>query len=481
MLTSLENPIVEAWKIKLDGDFDTIKQFVADYMDSPDAAEFRDNSDGAPGFFLFDPRRPLEGLQAFGFEGAEQLKSLYAHAAGLHETTDTKFDEGDVIIIQARANAPHTGGSTMLGKIRLAFSKAAAAAKLLEIDKMDRFLWVTHFPMFTPNSSGDGPGQEGESGFSATHHPFTAPMSAADVDLLLTDPLKAVADHYDLVLNGIELGGGSRRIHNAEMQEFIMKSILKMDPERLKSFSHLFSALRAGCPPHAGLAIGFDRLIAVMTGQESVREVIAFPKDKVGRDLMVGSPSKFTTRQLNDYHIRVRKMDETEVVPYEEVLFERLLQVLKSSASDTYQDRSSQTGRITLLLAQLDNMVRRLRPKNDAEKVWDGEEPFKIARKEQVLDDIDTLLARVKEMKEKTLASVKELEGVDEVIQRAKFSDTLEERLRSIRRWSHPELLAKTEEVIGEVGRLLPVLDVEVKDEEGEKKVLLGNDIRYEA
>jgi aspartyl-tRNA synthetase len=84
MLTSLENPIVEAWKIKLDGDFDTIKQFVADYMDSPDAAEFRDNSDGAPGFFLFDPRRPLEGLQAFGFEGAEQLKSLYAHAAGLH-------------------------------------------------------------------------------------------------------------------------------------------------------------------------------------------------------------------------------------------------------------------------------------------------------------------------------------------------------------------------------------------------------------
>jgi aspartyl-tRNA synthetase len=223
MLTSIENPIIEACKIRLDGDTATVQKFIRDFLDSPDAEEFRNNIAGAPGVFVVDMRRPLEGLQAFGFEGAEALKSFYAES----QDTNTDFEEGDLLLLQARENLPHTGGSTMFGKLRLAVYKAALAQGLIEPDHGHHFLWITDFPMFTTNN-GSEPGQEGDSGFSATHHPFTAPKTAADVDMLLTDPLKAIADHYDLVLNGVELGGGSRRIHNAEMQKFVMREILKV-------------------------------------------------------------------------------------------------------------------------------------------------------------------------------------------------------------------------------------------------------------
>jgi aspartyl-tRNA synthetase len=227
MLTSIKNPVVEAWKIRLSRDSNVLRKFIAAFMDSADGAEFRANPDGAPGVFLFNPAGPLEGLGSFGFEAAEQLKALYSDAAALPEAADSQFDEGDVLIVQARRDAPHTGGYTMLGKLRCALFKAATGQGLVQLDPRDRFLWVINFPLFTLNS-GDGPGQEGSSGFSATHHPFTAPKSVADVDLLLTDPLSAIADHYDLVINGVELGGGSRRIHNAEMQHFIMRDILKV-------------------------------------------------------------------------------------------------------------------------------------------------------------------------------------------------------------------------------------------------------------
>jgi aspartyl-tRNA synthetase len=165
---------------------------------------------------------------------------------------------------------------------------------------------VVDFPLFSPSSDSE-PGQGGAAGISSTHHPFTAPKTAADVDLLLTDPTKSVADHYDLVVNGVELGGGSRRIHDAAVQEFILRDILQMRPERLADFSHLLDALRAGCPPHAGLALGFDRLVAVMLGKESVRDVIAFPKTgKGGDDAMVKAPSLMTEEALETYQLRLR-------------------------------------------------------------------------------------------------------------------------------------------------------------------------------
>lgn len=230
MLTSIEDPIIEAFKIRLgfDGNSKIAQRFILEFMDSADAEPFNQNVGGAPGIFVFDPRRPLEGLQAFGFEGAESLKAMY---------TDTdELDSGDVLLVQARPNLPHSGGSTMIGKFRLAIYKAALAKGLVALDLTHHFLWITDFPMFTPDNSTD-PGQGGSSGFSATHHPFTAPKTSEDLDMLLTDPLKAKADHYDLVLNGVELGGGSRRIHSSAIQKFIMNDILKVciycSPENL--------------------------------------------------------------------------------------------------------------------------------------------------------------------------------------------------------------------------------------------------------
>jgi len=312
MLTYIKDPIIEACKIRLDGDIQTVQKFVKDFMDSPEAEDFKRNPDGAPGIFVYDLRRPLQGLQAFGFEGAEDLKDFYSQVPqGSYGFPDPRgrdivstFDSGDLLLLQARPNLPHTGGSTYLGKLRLAIYNFAIAQGLLAREPLHRYLWVTDFPMFTLDNSTD-PGQGGKAGFSATHHPFTAPKTAVDVDLLLTEPLKARAAHYDLVVNGVELGGGSQRIHNAEMQKFIMRDILKMSEERMKDFSHLFEALRAGCPPHAGLAIGFDRMIAVMLGRESVKDVIAFPKNNRGEDVMVRSPTLMTESQQKGYHLRV--------------------------------------------------------------------------------------------------------------------------------------------------------------------------------
>ncbi|KAI7702800.1 hypothetical protein KC322_g7305, partial [Hortaea werneckii] len=200
-------------------------------------------------------------------------------------------------------------GSTPLGNLRLALHKAAWKQNLLPKPTGFEFLWITDFPLFSPSSdSASEPGQGGSAGLSSTHHPFTAPKTPSDVDLLLTDPLAAKADHYDLVLNGVELGGGSRRIHSAAMQEYIMREILQMSPHRIGDFAHLLEVLRAGCPPHAGIALGFDRLVAVMLGRDSVRDVIAFPKSgRKGEDLLVGSPTKMTPEQLRTYHLRLEE------------------------------------------------------------------------------------------------------------------------------------------------------------------------------
>ncbi|TAQ89697.1 hypothetical protein B7494_g1986 [Chlorociboria aeruginascens] len=322
-VSSLEDPILEACRFRFTKP-KAVNHFISRFMDSPDAEVFRNNPDGAPGIFLFDTQKPLEGLHALGFEAADKLKSFYSGLTFHDDSIDsrgqdvrTELENGDLLLVQARPNIPHSRGYTMLGKLRLAIFKAALAEGLLESDPSHHFLWVTDFPMFTLDNSSD-PGQGGEAGFSATHHPFTAPKSAADVDLLLTDPLKAKADHYDLVVNGVELGGGSRRIHNAAMQRFIMRDILKVDQRRSADFDHLYKALGAGCPPHAGFAIGFDRLLAVMLGRESVRDVIAFPKSSKGEDMMVKSPSVMSKDYLEQYHIKLRPTENGTTNGYEE-------------------------------------------------------------------------------------------------------------------------------------------------------------------
>ncbi|GMG44356.1 unnamed protein product [Aspergillus oryzae var. brunneus] len=295
-ITPLTLPIVEVFKLENnENDPAAMSEFISQFLDSPAGVPFNNNPEGGPGIFVYDAKKPLCGLQPFGFEAAEYLEELL------------ELDHGDLIVIQAREKAPFSGGSTPIGDLRRALHSAAVSSGFKPAPTGFDFRWIVDFPLFSPSSDSE-PGQGGAAGISSTHHPFTAPKTAADVDLLLTDPTKVVADHYDLVVNGVELGGGSRRIHDATVQEFILRDILQMPAERLADFSHLLEALRAGCPPHAGLALGFDRLVAVMLGKESVRDVIAFPKiGKVGEDPMVKAPSVMTEEALETYHLQLKE------------------------------------------------------------------------------------------------------------------------------------------------------------------------------
>jgi aspartyl-tRNA synthetase len=293
----LDDPIVEIMKFSVSDDPSTTFQFVDSFMRSPEAIPFIQNPHGQPGMFFYDSRKPLQGLQPFGFEAAEHLEDRF----------DLK--DGDLLVLQARPNAEFAGGSTPIGNLRLALQKAAIRQNLLPPLSGFEWLWIIDFPLFTPVAADDAsadPGQGGTAGFAATHHPFTAPATPEDVDLLLTDPTACTADHYDLVVNGVELGGGSRRIHSAALQRLVLREVLRVPETRMGDFEHLLEVLRSsGCPPHAGIALGFDRLIAVMLGKESVRDVIAFPKSGRGEDALVRSPSRMTEEQMETYHLRV--------------------------------------------------------------------------------------------------------------------------------------------------------------------------------
>ncbi|EXJ95845.1 aspartyl-tRNA synthetase [Capronia coronata CBS 617.96] len=293
MLTSLADPIVEIIKIDMQGCSPSQSgHFIRSFLDAPSASAYFNNPDGIPGVSVYDTGRPLSGLSSFGHEGATRVEEHF------------EPEPGDIFLTQARVNAPFTGGSTMLGNLRRDVHQSAVSQGLLPPPAGFSALWVTDFPLFSPTVQSE-PGQGGLAGICSTHHPFTAPKPGQDLSRLISDPLSVVGDHYDLVINGVEVGGGSRRIHDAEMQELIFRDVLKMKPERVEDFRHLLNALKSGCPPHAGFALGFDRLMAMLTDRVSVRDVIAFPKHTDGQDRFVGSPSELTEEQLATYHLAV--------------------------------------------------------------------------------------------------------------------------------------------------------------------------------
>jgi aspartyl-tRNA synthetase len=293
-ISPLTLPAVDAMRLRLLGDANhprESRKFVGSFLDSPDGAPFNSNPDGAPGIFIYDSSKPLSGLQPFGFEAAEQTEEML------------DLEDGDVVVLQAR-QPQLSGGSTAIGNLRLALHRYGVQQGLLDAPSGFAPLWITDFPLFSPVSESE-PGQGGSAGLASTHHPFTSPKTPEDVDRLMEDPSSVVGDHYDIVMNGAELGGGSRRIHHAAMQKHIMEKVLKMSAARMAEFTHLLEVLRAGCPPHAGIALGFDRLIAIMVGKDSVRDVIAFPKSGRGEDLLVRSPGKLSEEQLATYHLKL--------------------------------------------------------------------------------------------------------------------------------------------------------------------------------
>jgi len=162
-------------------------------------------------------------------------------------------------------------------------------------------LWVVDFPMFEYDDQ--------KKTWGARHHPFTAPKEGHE-QLFGTDPGRALAKAYDVVLNGWEIGGGSVRIHRPEVQAAVFKSLGIGEEDQRKKFGFLLDSLQYGAPPHGGIAFGVDRMVAMMAGVDQIRDVIAFPKTQRGQDLLIGAPSAVTEQQLRELHLRVRSHDQ---------------------------------------------------------------------------------------------------------------------------------------------------------------------------
>ncbi|MHB8520260.1 MAG: aspartate--tRNA ligase [Limisphaerales bacterium] len=204
--------------------------------------------------------------------------------------------EGDLVLFAADQ---WLTACEVLGKIRLYCADVLQGQGKLTIPK-DRFdfLWVVDFPLLSFDKENNR--------WYSSHHPFTAPV-AEDVPLLTTDAHKVRGQHYDVVVNGVELGGGSIRIHQPAVQKTIFEQVLQIPPETVKSrFGYLLEAFRYGAPPHGGIALGFDRLIAILCGTPSIRDVIAFPKTAKGTDLMTDSPGLVEPKQLRDLHLDLK-------------------------------------------------------------------------------------------------------------------------------------------------------------------------------
>jgi len=204
--------------------------------------------------------------------------------------------EGDLILFAADQ---WLNACEILGKIRLYCAEVLKGMGKLTIppDRFD-FLWVVDFPLLSFDKEMNR--------WYSSHHPFTAPVPE-DIPLLKTDPKKVRGQHYDVVVNGVELGGGSIRIHQPDVQKTIFEDILQIPPETAKArFGYMLEAFRYGAPPHGGIALGFDRLVAMLCGTSSIRDVIAFPKTAKGTCLMTDSPGPAEPRQLRELYIEVK-------------------------------------------------------------------------------------------------------------------------------------------------------------------------------
>ena len=240
-----------------------------------------------------------KGLAYIKVENGEWKSPIVKFFSDAERSALTKklgVEEGDLILFAADQ---WLTACEILGKIRLYCADVLKGHGKVTVDpnRFD-FLWVVDFPLLSFDKE--------QNRWYSSHHPFTAPV-AEDIPFLTSDPKKVRGQHYDIVVNGWELGGGSIRIHQPDVQKTVFEQVLQIPPEETRlRFGYLLEAFRYGAPPHGGIALGFDRLIAILCGTTSIRDVIAFPKTAKGVDLMTNSPAPVTPKQLRDLHLELK-------------------------------------------------------------------------------------------------------------------------------------------------------------------------------
>jgi aspartyl-tRNA synthetase len=255
-------------------------------------------------------RKEIDDLTPFvAAYGAKGLAYIKVNPDGL-QSPIVKFlakDLLDKIVSRTRAKP---GDLIFFGADKASIVNDALGALRLKLghdkglaEKGWRPLWVVDFPMFEWDEEGKR--------WSAMHHPFTAPKDGHE-DLLASDPARALSKGYDMVLNGWEIGGGSVRIHRADVQAKVFKALGISDEEARGKFGFLLDNLQYGAPPHGGIAFGLDRMVALMAGADSIRDVIAFPKTQRAQDLLVHAPSPVDEKQLRELGLRLREAPKTE-------------------------------------------------------------------------------------------------------------------------------------------------------------------------